>query len=364
MMDNMAFIIYRMVGWLVPAMLLLMVAILYAGFRKPGGVFVPLLVVGVSAVWAVGMMTLLGIDLHMLTGVMPVVLVALGSADGIHVMRRYYEKRQKGLPLPQSIRETFRELAAPIIVTTVTTMVGFISLSISDFEIIRDFGIVTAIGVFIALLITFLFVPVLLSYAGEKRASASGRDHRTGSASLEWLAERVFRHRVWVTCVLDFKGRRRQVMSPGTWTELFFLDETTALAAGHRPCGYCRRADYIHFKTAWATAGGLDVGTLKAGDIDRVLHRERVSGRGANRIKPTFTTTFGSTPDGVMFHLLEARQTALLKWMGLVWAWSPDGYGKGPQIDQEQPIEVLTPASVVEVIRGGYTPTVHGSVEG
>ncbi len=171
-------------------------------------------------------------------------------------------------------------------------------------------------------------------------------------------------HRAWIACLLDFKGRRRQVMSPGTWTELFFLDESTALAAGHRPCGYCRRADYVAFKEAWATAGGLDVGTLKAGDIDRVLHRERISGRGANRIKPTFTTTFGSIPDGVMFHLLEARQTALLKWMGLVWVWSPEGYVEVPQMDQGQSIEVLTPRTVVEVIRAGYRVGMYGSVEG
>jgi len=108
-------------------------------------------------------------------------------------------------------------------------------------------------------------------------------------------------------------------MTPGRYTHLFFLDEATALAAGHRPCGECRRADYVRFKESWAAVQGLDAGTVKAGDMDRVLHPERVAGRGANRYKPTFTTTFGSIPDGVMFHHWENDQVALLKWKDRPW---------------------------------------------
>ena len=175
---------------------------------------------------------------------------------------------------------------------------------------------------------------------------------------------RPYTHRVWVTCLLDFKGRHRQVMTPGRYTHLFFLDEATALAAGHRPCGECRRADYVRFKNAWASVQGLDAGTVKAGDMDKVLHPERVAGRGANRYKPTFTTTFGSIPDGVMFHVGEDDQAALLKWKGRVWFWKPEGYGEGPVLGQGQRVEVLTPKTVVQLIRAGYVPGVDGSAEG
>ncbi len=80
-----------------------------------------------------------------------------------------------------------------------------------------------------------------------------------------------YTHRVWVNCVLEFKGRHLQVMTPGRYTHLFFLDEATALAAGHRPCGECRRADNVRFKEAWATLQGLDAGTVKAGEMDRAF---------------------------------------------------------------------------------------------
>ena len=173
-----------------------------------------------------------------------------------------------------------------------------------------------------------------------------------------------FAHRNWITCLLEFEGRHRQVMTLGQYTHLFFLDEATALAAGHRPCGECRRADYMRFKEAWARVHGQEVGTVKAGDMDRVLHPERVAGRGGNRYKPTSSTTFGSIPDGVMFHQGEDDPVAQLKWKGRVWAWSPEGYRDGTRMDQGQSIEVLTPISVVGVIRAGYAPGVHGSVEG
>ena len=95
--------------------------------------------------------------------------------------------------------------------------------------------------------------------------------------------------------------------------------------------------------------------------MDRVLHQERVAGRGANRFKPTFTTTFGSIPDGVMFHQ-EGDQAALLKWKGRVWAWAPEEYREGTRMDRGQVVEVLTPRTVVDVIRAGYVSGVHGSL--
>src|SRR3954449_11045966 len=82
--------------------------------------------------------------------------------------------------------------------------------------------------------------------------------------------------KAWLVCLCDYKGRRREVMGGRSWTELFFLDEATALAAGHRPCFYCRRADAKRFRAAWERGNG--VAHAAAPEIDAVLHRERLDG--------------------------------------------------------------------------------------
>ena len=87
----------------------------------------------------------------------------------------------------------------------------------------------------------------------------------------------------WLVCLCEFRGRRRQVMGGRSWTELFFLDEATALAAGHRPCFYCRRDDANRFRAAWEQGNGA--ADLLARDIDAVLHRERLD-RGKKRLHP------------------------------------------------------------------------------
>src|SRR5215211_2432471 len=79
-----------------------------------------------------------------------------------------------------------------------------------------------------------------------------------------------WRSKLWICCRLDFKGARRDPMPPGRWTALFFLDEATALSAGHRPCAYCRRADYLAYAEAWRRAAGLTV-RLRAWEMDAQL---------------------------------------------------------------------------------------------
>src|SRR5579872_3024827 len=99
----------------------------------------------------------------------------------------------------------------------------------------------------------------------------------------------------WLTCVLEFRGRRRKVMGGRSWTELFFLDEATAFAAGHRPCFYCRREDANRFRAAWEAGNGA--GDVLAPDMDAVLHRERF----ASSKKPhPLPMTFEKLPDGTM----------------------------------------------------------------
>ena len=99
------------------------------------------------------------------------------------------------------------------------------------------------------------------------RGCLHGPDRRLGVA--RW------RSKLWICCVLDWKGVRRDPMPPGRWTALFFLDEATALAAGHRPCAYCRRADFVAFAEAWRGAHRL-AQRPHAAEIDARLHAERV----------------------------------------------------------------------------------------
>src|SRR6201987_2696398 len=100
----------------------------------------------------------------------------------------------------------------------------------------------------------------------------------------------------WLTCVLQFRGRRRKVMERRSWTELFFLDEATAFAAGHRPCFYCRRDDANRFRAAWEAGNG--VSNVLARDMDAVLHGERLDGRN-KRLHP-LPVPWRQLPDGAM----------------------------------------------------------------
>src|SRR6202022_644827 len=110
------------------------------------------------------------------------------------------------------------------------------------------------------------------------------------------LLTRRWANRAWLTCVCEFRGRGREVMGGRSWTELFFLDEATALAAGHRPCFYCRRDDAIRFRAAWE-AGNRVKGVL-ARDIDGVLHRERLPGAEKRLHAPSVPPQ--RLPDGAM----------------------------------------------------------------
>jgi hypothetical protein len=172
--------------------------------------------------------------------------------------------------------------------------------------------------------------------------------------------------RAWICCVLEFQGRRDPVMAPGHYTRLFFLDEPTALAAGHRPCAYCRRAEYAAFRDAWG-AGNTHLGlgaAPRATEIDRVLHEERLSARG--RGKRLHPADLAALPDGVMFvdasaavpqsePSTERAGQALLRWQDAVWAWSAAGYREvGPV--HAGPVLTLTPPSLVAALAAGYTP--------
>jgi hypothetical protein len=153
----------------------------------------------------------------------------------------------------------------------------------------------------------------------------------------------------WIYCLLDFKGRKRELMQPGKYTELFFLDEPTALSAGHRPCAECQRARFEEFRSLWPAAAGLD-GPLRADAIDDVLHRERI-GEGGRKV--TFHARLEDLPDGVM--LSGGGEPPLLLWRGALHSWTPSGYAGNRSAGASDRVEVLTPPTVVEVLANGFS---------
>jgi hypothetical protein len=163
-----------------------------------------------------------------------------------------------------------------------------------------------------------------------------------------------WRSKLWICCVLEWKGVRRDPMPPGRWTALFFLDEATALAAGHRPCAYCRRGDYLAFATAWQEARSLPARPY-AVEMDAQLHAERVD---RSRRQRTHVGRIGDLPDGVMVR--HGPDAALLVG-GQPRIWSFDGYGPPIPWPAGETCEVLTPPSIVAAIAAGYRPMVHPS---
>ena len=171
---------------------------------------------------------------------------------------------------------------------------------------------------------------------------------------------RAWQLRRWILCVLEFKGRKRKVMSPGCYTELFFLDEATGLAAGHRPCAECQRQRFREFRAAWVAgnAARTEKHSPSAVEIDDRLHGERV---GADGAKVRFAADLDDLPDGVFVTLEGDDATAHLVWRGELLAWSPGGYRERRPRPAGVRVSVLTPASTVAVIRAGYVPGVHPS---
>jgi hypothetical protein len=164
-----------------------------------------------------------------------------------------------------------------------------------------------------------------------------------------------WRTKMWISCVLVWRDVRRNVMPPGRWTALFFLDEATALAAGHRPCGYCRRADYQAYARAWQQAAGLER-PLRAGEMDIQLHAERVDSR--SRRQRTRPALVSALPDGVM---IRHEGTIGLLQGGRLLPWSLAGYLAPVWPDPAATVELLTPPASVGALTAGYRPLLHPS---
>jgi hypothetical protein len=168
--------------------------------------------------------------------------------------------------------------------------------------------------------------------------------------------------KAWIVCACDFKNVRREPMGrnrPGGsdglgkagWTELFFLDEVTALAAGHRPCFYCRRERATDFLNRFGAAFGIE--KPRAPMLDHRLHKERLASGG----KPPAVSAhdLAAMPDGTMF---ADGSTAYALRDGTALRWSFGGYGDRLDFSAllGRPLQLLTPPTTVEVLKAGYRP--------
>jgi hypothetical protein len=162
---------------------------------------------------------------------------------------------------------------------------------------------------------------------------------------------RPYASRRWIACFLEFKGRHRVVMSPNRYTELFFLDEAVALAAGHRPCAECRRERFNAFRKAWSP------NPITADAMDLELHPARIDSRKA---KVTYRAPLASLPDGCF---IEHDGASYLVWGNALIEWSPGSYGSKRSRPADLTPSILTPEPIVRCLLNGYKPEIHPSAQ-
>jgi hypothetical protein len=164
---------------------------------------------------------------------------------------------------------------------------------------------------------------------------------------------RRYKTRRWITCVLEYKNRHRTVMAPHRYTELFFLDEAVAFAAGHRPCAECQRERFSAFRHVWQLYQGLDRPPSTV-EIDEALHTARIDGGQ----KVTHQAPLRSLPDGCF---VERDGLSYLVIGGMLAKWTPAGYTTRQNLSGNPTLIVLTPMPVVAGFRLGYKPQIHPS---
>jgi hypothetical protein len=185
-----------------------------------------------------------------------------------------------------------------------------------------------------------------------ERGTVMGNRGMIHDPATRTLLKKRWSLKCWLICKLHYQHYHREPMAQRSWTELFFLDEATALAAGHRPCFFCSRAKAEAFRDAWAKSNGGPI--PRAPEMDAILHRERLEGA-AKRLHPA-PARLQTLPDGAM---IAAGDRAFLVVAGVPLLWSPAGYrriGTPPNPDG-----LLTPPSTLATLRAGYRPDLHPS---
>ena len=178
---------------------------------------------------------------------------------------------------------------------------------------------------------------------GDMMGNRVGRLH----TDQKHLTHRRWAGKAWITCALTFKDRQREVMGPG-YTELFFLDEITALTAGHRPCFECRRADAVDFATRWNTLRG-EPGRAYVKEMDKILHAERLT--------PQMPIALESAAP---LQVVQHGQEFVLILTDRLLRWSFKGYTP-VTLPSRAKVTPLMPPSALAVVSSGYAPSLHRS---
>lgn len=169
------------------------------------------------------------------------------------------------------------------------------------------------------------------------------------------LGRRRWAHDNWIICLTSFRGRRRQIMTPHRYTELFFLDEAVAIAAGHRPCYECRRQDYHAWAAAWQQATGSDA-PPRAKEMDRALHKERILRRA--RRQQRWRGELSDLPDGTF---IDWEGTPYLVLDRYLLRWTHGGYTETSPRSAQGKVIILTPPTSVATLANGFRPRLHES---
>lgn len=184
----------------------------------------------------------------------------------------------------------------------------------------------------------------IVSHPG--RGELMGNRGRLHSADRRLVRPRGWTTKAWISCELKHKDWHREVMQPGKYTELFFLDEAVALAAGHRPCALCRHTSFRDFMSA--------SGFLRAGDLDQELHEQRLALHWRQERRDVQCS---QVPDGAM---IQSDAAVGLVWEGGFWPYGVEGYGDPLPLSGGGTL--LTPDVVIRAFTNGYVPRVHPSI--
>jgi hypothetical protein len=199
----------------------------------------------------------------------------------------------------------------------------------------------------------------------QNRVDPTGTFIKTNARGL-WMGNRgvihkdkqvtkAFAHKAWIICRLEFKGRSREVMTPARWTELFFLDEATAFSAGHRPCFECRREDAERFKSCWIKGNPSHNFNMKTSitRIDELIHHERID---HEKKKVTHERKASEIPEGVF---VLVNDVPYVFSNGNLHQWTPFGYEREINVNENSTFVILTPHSIVNAFRAGYKPQIN-----
>jgi predicted RND superfamily exporter protein len=193
-------------GFLIPLVILLIMLILFMVFRNIRGMITPLLVVLISVIWTLGLMALLKVPISIISTALPVVLVAIGCADGIHIITHYYGRLSRGSAKREAIVDTMEDLSSAVIMTSLTSMAGFGSNLTSSLTPIREFGLFTAFGIGVAMVFSLAFIPAMMMLLGvpKRLGHAADKDARETALTrfLDRMGKVMVSKRAWVLVAL------------------------------------------------------------------------------------------------------------------------------------------------------------------